>query len=215
MGKFPVKPAANPAWKSSDANWWLTRQFAKAPFVATNLYMACKGSDVNWVALLALGMVRTKYFSEEGIDAFCIGEAGISYEDQADHAPQHYVDMEFLDDAIPPHLTYAYEQVYARIVRFLDDMRRRRVEPSPLPAPPPATPKPDPTPPRPEPAPQPGTPPTPVEEPNPPPSDKPFDWKALIVPMITAVIGLIAGSLGPWGSVLKAIWSAIVAIIGA
>jgi len=209
-----VHEGQNPKWKPSDFNWWLTQRYRHAPLIADNLYLAAQGTSVNWLVLAVLGSVKTHYFKMEKIDAFCIGEAGPDYELQADLAPAHWDHRTSIEEVLKePELLYAYDTVYTAASRFLDGMAERRegsrVEPLPVPPPPPK-----PLPPKPAKPQEPVTPPTiPVPD-NSTPETKAPGWSGVVLPVISAIIGLVAGAIGPWGALLKAVWAVIKSLIG-
>ena len=201
------------SWKPSDLNWWLTQRHRHCPLIADNLYLSAQGTQINWVALAVLGAVKTQYFKLQNIDAFCIGDYSPDYEVQADLAPAHWDHRVSVDEVLSSNEErFAYDAIYAAAAKFLDGMaERRRGDPEPLPRPPAPAPKPPaPAPKPPAPAPKP---PAPAPEPEPPPPVK-RDWLSVAIPVISAIVIVLADLLGPWGGVLKMVWGVIKTIIG-
>jgi len=187
------------SWKPSDLNWWLTQRHRHCPLIADNLYLSAQGTQINWVALAVLGAVKTQYFKLQNIDAFCIGDYSPDYEVQADLAPAHWDHRVSVDEVLSSNEErFAYDAIYAAAAKFLDGMaERRRGDPEPLPRPPAPAPKP----------------PAPAPEPEPPPPVK-RDWLSVAIPVISAIVIVLADLLGPWGGVLKMVWGVIKTIIG-
>jgi hypothetical protein len=182
--------------------------------VADNLYLAAQGTNLNWLCVAVLGAVKTHYFKMRNADAFDIGITDQDYERQADMAPAHWDLRISVEETLrEPELLYAYDTVYIAASRFLDGMAERRdgsrVDPLPTP------PKPTPLPPKPVPVPdREPPPPTPVKD-NPATPEAPRPgWAGVAIPIISAIIGLLAGAIGPWGALLKAVWAVIKTLIG-
>lgn len=209
-----VHEGLNPSWKPSDFNFWLTQRFSKAPLVADNLYLSCQGTDINWLVLAVVGCVKTHYFKMQNGDAFATGSTDPDYEKQADIASQHWLHRTSIREVLgEPELLYAYDTVYAAASRFLDGMAARRdgTHVEPLPKPPTNDPA-RPVPPRSEP---PKTPtPEDKETVKPAPETPSTGWGQVVIPIISAIIGIVAGAIGPWGALLKAVWSAIKSLLG-
>lgn len=210
-----VKSGLKPGWKPSDLNWWITQRNRNAALVADNMYLAAQGTGLNWLSIVLVGVVRTHYFKNIGMDAFGTGETDPNYEVQADLAPGHWIHRESVEEVLGGHpdLLYAYDSLYAQAARFLDGMAERRqgdVKPLPVPQSPRPTPPPTPKPAPPKPKPTP----TPVPEDRPLPQQPGLDWRSVVIPVISAIVGLVAGAIGPWGGLLKVIWGVIQTIIG-
>lgn len=213
-----VHEGLNKDWKPTDLNWWMSRRHRFAPNLADNLALSCEGTDLNWLAIAVVGMIRTTYFKKQGVDAFGIGEHGLEYEAQADLAPLHWDKRESVESTLSSRkLLFAYDTIYAKAAAFLDDMAAQRsgevvggvtapgssATETQQPRPPMET----------EPVAE-----SPVDqgagEQEPPSSGKKSWWLKLLIPLISGIVGMIAGALGPWGKLLEVVWGAIKQVIG-
>jgi hypothetical protein len=166
------------------SNWILLKSRPYANFddaavngyPATRIYEACKGTELDWIAMCAVAACRTDYFRHASMDAFACGLGGV-FGDQLVNACTEWLKVENVEDLkLSQSEISIIEQLHALMVGHCRRSAEAEAD-QPLPTP---IPKPVPVPPKPLPTIPVVAPPVPPEEPKPAPEapswKKRFAW---------------------------------------
>lgn len=176
------------------SNWILLKSRPYANFddaavngyPATRIYEACKGTELDWIAMVAVAACRTDYFRHASMDAFACGLGGV-FGDQLVNACTAWLKVENVEDLkLSQAEISTIEQLHALMVGHARRSAEAEAD-QPLPAP---IPKPTPIPPPPLPTIPVEVPKDPVVQPAPVSAEKP-GWKKTAL----TVAGFIGGSL--------------------
>lgn len=153
---IPVKNKRPDDWSPRYVSNWIMlksrsyTQFDEAAingYPATRIHAACKNTELDWIALVAVASVRTDYFRHAAMDAFACGLGGL-FGDQLINACTAWAKVENVEDLKLSQAEISQvEQIHALLVghcRRSADAAMDQPIPAPIPKPVPPPPKPAP-----------------------------------------------------------------------